>query len=309
MNLAADDLASVKTALARLAEPLLIELFGEPTSKRQREWRWGSRGSRSFNFQKLAFYDYELGDGGSLLDAIRIARSCSFQDAVAWARRWLDMPPSQGDRRRLPHDIERNEAVVPSSTAALALNIWNEADVITGTLGEDYLHRRGLWLPDGAEMRFHPRCPREGSVQPAVIMLMRDIISNEPRAIQRRFLLPDGSKDGPALSLGPTSGTAWKLTPDEDVTLGLGIAEGHADALAAIKDGFSPVWATAGTGGMAKFPVLGGIEALTIFRDRGEAGLAAAEQCAARWRDAGREVVIVPPSHGDDFAQQVEARR
>ena len=243
----------------------------------------------------MVIYDHEGQRGGSLLDAICIAHSCSFEDAVAWARRWLGMPPNQGDRRRLRHDIECNKPVFPSSTAPLALSIWDESEVIAGTLGEVYLDGRGLWLPDGAEMRFHSRCPREGGVQPAVIMLMRDIVSNEPRAIQRRFLLPDGSKDGPALSLGPTSGTAWKLTPDEDVTLGLGIAEGHADALAAVNHGFSPVWATAGAGNMAKFPVLGGIEALTIVRDRGEPGLAAAEQCAARWRAAGREVVIVKP--------------
>ena len=309
MTIAADDLATVKTAHVRLAEPLLVELFGEPTMRLKREWRWGRQGSLSFSFDKMAIYDHEARRGGSLLDAIRIARSCSFEDAVAWARRWLGMLPTQGDSRRAPDDIESSKALVPSGTAALALNIWDEADVITGTLGEVYLDRRGLLLPDGAEMRFHPRCPRESWVQPAVIMLMRDIISNEPRAIQRRFLLPDGSKDGPALSLGPTSGTAWKLTPDEDVTLGLGIAEGHADALAAVKDGFSPVWATGGTGGMAKFPVLGGVEALTIFQDQGGPGHEAAERCAAKWRSAGREAVILKPPRAADFAEHVQARR
>src|SRR4029453_15344704 len=108
------------------------------------------------------------------------------------------------DSRRRPRDDNgNNTALVPSSTAAMS--IWDEGEEVEGTLGEVYLHERGLLLlPDGAEMRFHPRCLREGGVQPAVIMLMRDIVSNEPRAIQRRFLLPDGSKDGPALSLGPT---------------------------------------------------------------------------------------------------------
>ena len=272
MTLAADDLASVKTALARLAEPLLIELFGEPTTKRRRDWRWGRQGQPVLQLRQ----DGDLRPRGA---ARRVAARCDPHRAVLLVRGCaLPGPgggwtcgPTQGNRR-LPHYTGRNEAVVPSNTAAIALNIWNEAEVITGTLGEVYLHARGLLLPDGAEMRFHPRCPREGGVQPAVIMLMRDIISNEPRAIQRRFLLPDGSKDGPALSLGSTSGTVWKLSPDGDVTLGLGIAEGHADALAAINDGFAPVWATGGAGGIAKFPVLGGIEALTIFRDRWRAG-------------------------------------
>jgi hypothetical protein len=309
MTRAADDLASVKTALARLAEPLLIELFGKPTTKRRHELRWGRKGSLSFRFDKMLIYDHEAQQGGSLLDAIRIARSCSLPEAVAWGRRWLGVSPKPQCPPRLPVDIEVKKAVLPYSTAALALKTWDETDVITGTLGEHYLERRGLWLPDGAEMRFHPRCPRESSVQPAVIMLMRDIVTNEPRAIQRRFLLADGSKDGRTLSLGPTSGTVWKLTPDEDVTLGLGIAEGHADALAALNDGFSPMWATGGAGGMTTFPVLGGVEALTIFRDRGEAGRQAAERCAARWRAAGREAGVLPPWRGGDLAEQVEARR
>jgi hypothetical protein len=154
-------------------------------------------------------------------------------------------------------------------------------------------------------MRFHPRCPREKAKQAAVIMLMRDIATNEPRAIQRRFLKPDCTKDGPTTSLGPTGGTAWKLTPDEDVTRGLGIAEGHADALKALADGFAPIWATAGTGGMSAFPVLGGIEALTIFRDANAPGLAAALKCCDRWRNDGRDVRILAPSPGhSDFAEE-----
>ena len=44
---------------------------------------------------------------------------------------------------------------------------------------------------------------------------------------------------------------------------------------------------------MANFPVLPGIEALTILvdNDANQAGQRAAEQCAHRWRDAGREVI------------------
>ena len=116
-----------------------------------------------------------------------------------------------------------------------------------GTLGEVYLTKRGLVLPPGAEMRFHPRCPREQWHQPAVVMLLRDIRTNEPRAIERRFLKDDGTKDGKAMSLGPSGGEVWKLSPDEDVTMGLGLAEGHADALAILNDGWSPIWATSGT--------------------------------------------------------------
>lgn len=195
---------------------------------------------------------------------------------------------------------------LPSKASDQALELWRAAGPLPGTLGEAYLARRMLNPHAAREMRFLSQCPRGPLRQPAIILLMRDAKTNEPRAIQRRFLRPNGEKDGPAMSLGPTSGTVWKLSPDEDVTFGLGIAEGHADALAAYGSGFAPIWATAGTAGMANFAVLKGVEKLTIFRDLGEAGRKASMACAARWRAAGREAVIITPKSGSDFAEQVE---
>jgi hypothetical protein len=197
----------------------------------------------------------------------------------------------------------RSRAASPPNTSAL--RIWDKTRPLTGTLGATYFERRGLTVPtDCNEVRFHPDCPREARRQPAVVWLMRDIVTDQPRAIQRRFLLPDGTKDGPAISLGSCTGAVLKLTPDCDVTTGLALAEGHADALAVIGAGWSPCWATCGTGTMAGFPVLDGIEALTIFADAGAPGLKAARACAERWREAGREVCVVePPGTHSDFGE------
>ena len=48
------------------------KLLGEPTSKHQsgREWRYGTRGSLSIDLRKGAYYDYESGNGGGVLDLI-----------------------------------------------------------------------------------------------------------------------------------------------------------------------------------------------------------------------------------------------
>ena len=55
-----------------------------------------------------------------------------------------------------------------------------------------------------------------------------------------------------------------------------------------------------GTGNIKAFPVLSGIDALTVGADNGEPGQKAAQGVAARWREAGREVVIIKPrNHGD----------
>jgi len=45
--------------------------------------------------------------------------------------------------------------------------------------------------------------------------------------------------------------------------------------------------------------VLRGIEAITVFADADPAGMRAAEACARRWSDAGREASIWTPAQGD----------
>jgi hypothetical protein len=86
-----------------------------------------------------------------------------------------------------------------------------------------------------------------------------------------------------------------RITKDDAVTGSLGITEGVEDALAVVLSGWSPVWAATSAGAVAKFPVLPGIESLTIFADADAAGLRSAEACRERWRLAGREAVIAAP--------------
>ncbi len=100
--------------------------------------------------------------------------------------------------------------------------------------------------------------------------------------------------------LGPVAGCAVKLIDDAEVTIGLGIAEGIENALTALCAGWSPVWAAGCKGGLAKFPVLAGIDALTVFSDPEPGGVEAARACARRWQNAGHEgTVVIPP--GSDW--------
>jgi hypothetical protein len=86
-----------------------------------------------------------------------------------------------------------------------------------------------------------------------------------------------------------------RLSPDCEVALGLGITEGIEDGLAVLLSGWAPVWAATSAGAIARFPVLAGIEALTIFADADGPGTRTADTCAARWRSAGVDVCISPP--------------
>jgi hypothetical protein len=64
--------------------------------------------------------------------------------------------------------------------------------------------------------------------------------------------------------------------------------------------GLRPMWAAGSTALMAKFPVLSGVEALTVIvdHDANAAGERAARELEARWLDAGREVRLL---RSDDY--------
>jgi putative DNA primase/helicase len=73
--------------------------------------------------------------------------------------------------------------------------------------------------------------------------------------------------------------------------------------------GFSPAWALGDAGNLRQFPVLSGIECLTIIVDNDASGTGqrAALECSSRWTIAGREVFrVIPDRSGDDMNDVVE---
>src|SRR5262249_4950827 len=118
-------------------------------------------------------------------------------------------------------------------TFALATRIWQETIDVCGTPGQRYLiEERKLAIGGedfGHVLRFHPRCPFKVDdvleYAPALIGLMRDVITDEAKAIQRIRLTADG-KSACRMMLGPSTNCAVKLDPDEHVHSGLIICEG-----------------------------------------------------------------------------------
>jgi len=202
---------------------------------------------------------------------------------------------------------------------AAADRIWRESYNLAGTAGETYLARRGLVLdevPNAGGLRWHPRCPWEGSTAPCVLARFTDPITGEPRGIWRRPI--DGSKPK---TLGPMRGCVIRLWPDEDVTTALVLGEGVETTLAAatrfVHHGtlLRPAWAMGSAGNIAEFPVLKGIDALTVLVDHDvkdkkgrQAGQEAARACGKRWKDAGRDVtLLIPRKLGADFNDLVRS--
>ena len=183
------------------------------------------------------------------------------------------------------------ERVIPApaedehKNIAPALSLWRGSVPLPGTLGETYFtEHRGLKIGDlnlEHAIRYHP-------VHRMVVALMTDAISNDPIGIHRTFLDANGKKRERKM-LGRQG--VVRITPDEDVTLGLGIAEGVEDALAIALE-WGPAWAATSAGAIERFPVLSGIEHLTIFADVDSAGIRAARACADRWIAAGQEAQI-----------------
>jgi len=183
------------------------------------------------------------------------------------------------------------------STTAEA--IWRRTQPLRGTLGETYLLHRGCALPPrDSHLRF---LPGDDRYPPSLVAAITDVRTAKPISLHFTRLAADGrgkagtERDKMLLTGHRKKGGCIRLWPDEAVTHGLAIAEGIETALAA-SHAFTPVWATIDCSGLKAFPVLNGIEALAIFADADDAGIEAAAECATRWNETGKEVLLVLPS-------------
>jgi hypothetical protein len=299
-----DDASKTSAALAARIETLALDLAGRsPTRKGQIEWRFGTRGSLAVvtsGPERGKYFDHEAGAGGDALDMVRHFRGGSIGEALAWSKSWLggDTPQPQPSPQT---PAERNNA---RKNSGMWREVWHEGQAAGRSLVETYLASRGLDLQAEAPLRFHPECPRGRDRMPAMLALMTDPITNEPCGLHRTFLKSDGSGKAnvePAKMMLGQAGLI-RISPDETVTTGLGLCEGVETGLAIIQHAdWRPVWAAASAGAIAKFPVLPGIECLTIFCDHDIAGVNAAQACARRWVAAGKEARIIAPRRFADW--------
>lgn len=193
---------------------------------------------------------------------------------------------------------------------ARARELWGAAIEPRGTLVETYLASRGLRLGEdvaGHAIRFLEACPwrdDSGEVRevPAMIAPLRAIDGSALVGLHRTALSSEGRKIGRRM-FGIASGAAIKLDADDAVTHGLAIGEGIETVLAARQLGYRPAWALGSAGAIAAFPVLGGVECLTLLAedDRTGANARACDEAGTRWVEAGREVLLAKPREGGDM--------
>jgi putative DNA primase/helicase len=221
---------------------------------------------------------------------------------------------SKGGLIALEGGQESQSETERAARLARALALWNEAQPPKATLVETYLKARRCELPPnaGSVLRFHADCPFGSDRFPSMIALMRDVVTNVPRGIQRTAIKDDGTgkrqisqAEDSRMMMGSPEGAAALLHPAAER---MGIGEGIETSLSAGQIFSVPVWATLSAGGVAAFPVIPGIKHLTIFADYDEAGVQAARKCYWRYKKAGIEVEVrCPPNVGVDWNDYLNA--
>jgi phage/plasmid primase-like uncharacterized protein len=245
--------------------------------------------------------------GGDVIDFVRHVDGRDFASAIATLTGNSAREPTpavktehRDENNEEPENLDRAEA------------IWRDT-VPFGPPAIAYFGKRQIEIndvPAHGGLRFHPRCPWGRGSTPAIIGRFTTALGNEPRGIWRRPI--NGEKP---MTLGPTAGCVIRLWPDEAVERRLVLGEGPETVLAAATwiqhrgAPLVPAWAAGSAGTIKKFPILPGIEALTLLVDNDlpdqhgrRAGQEAAAECAGRWSTAGREVIRLTPKAVDtDF--------
>ena len=117
--------------------------------------------------------------------------------AILDALRGLGLVKGRGDGR-LPDPTElarrRHEREADAARrAARAERCWREAQPIAGTLAERYLRGRGVTVPLGEALRFHPACWHGPTARRWPAMVAR-VEGSDGFAVHRTYLAPSGGK-------------------------------------------------------------------------------------------------------------------
>jgi putative DNA primase/helicase len=155
--------------------------------------------------------------------------------------------------------------------------LWENARPIEpDSIAGKYLIGRGCALPpEDGDLRWHPALSdrKSGHTGPCLVGLVTRIEDGEPINLHRTWLRADGSGKAPIdkprrLLMGHSSHDGViRLWPDTEVTMGLVLGEGIETCLAGARAGLMPCWSTISAGNLAAFPVLPGLEGLTVLVD------------------------------------------
>lgn len=322
------DSSRVESALRERTEAVAEAVLGEANEaiSSARELRYGSKGSlvvRIEGDRRGSWYDFEAGEGGSLLNLIQRSQEVDFKGAIDIG---VALVESHDAVAQLPPPGARAGAQDSSSrTRDYAGKLVRQSAPITGTLAERYLrqHRRISRVDSLSSFRFHPGVStgKSGapSKLPALLALARELSgpnAREIRAIQAVYLDPNTAQKASGLavskrtygSLRSAAVTVKDSKSDDKLTF---VAEGVETALsiAAVARGRTQVLATLGKSNFKNIALPGGLDAIgrrvvLCLDNDGQATFAhrGVADAIAGLTAEGREVLIATPDEeGTDF--------
>lgn len=251
------------------------------------------------------------GKGGKVL--VRCHAGCDQRDLIAALQErglWRTTGRASGvglkHRQRIAEELDADTL----KRSAVALAIWQASRVAEETPVAAYLHSRGLDLPALPALRFHAGLKHpSGGVWPAMVALVTRGATGSPIAVHRTFLARDGNGKAPVdpskMMLGPCRGGVVRLGGVGDVLM---VGEGIETCLAAMQASGRPAWAGLSTSGLRSLDLPRDVRDVIVLADGDEAGEAAAQDCARRWKGEGRRVRIARPPHGMDFNDLLKTR-
>lgn len=179
--------------------------------------------------------------------------------------------------------------------------IWQQSGDPRGTIVEHYLRaERALELIPSianAVVRYHGALKYGDQTMPGMVCLMRDILTDEPKAIHRTFLTQDGKKVDRRM-LGIAKGAAIKIDRQPGIDGRLTIGEGFETSLASRLADLGPAWALGSAGAVRSFPVVQSVSRLTILAENDVTSRRAVRAVRDRYLKARRPVDVVTPRRG-----------
>src|SRR4051812_47286594 len=193
----------LRAALRADATAVAEALLGPPSKalSTRNTLRWGGRGSLALEIRgarKGVWFDHEAGVGGDMLGFVRHARSCSFPDALGWAKSWTGLngedvrPPPRPSPTPPDPSEETDVAAAVAKRIAAAQRLASEAGPVARTPGEYYL-KQGRGIPQPATgwpgaIRWHAGL--------RALVAVATNADGQVRAVQRVHLTEDGQKVG-----------------------------------------------------------------------------------------------------------------
>lgn len=257
------------------------------------------------------WHEFDGGQGGGPLSTIEAATGLNGRDLFAHAADLAGWSPGAPIRQAPPPTAADDR---DAETAREIVFILNHAQALGNSPAAAYLHDRGLFVPEGVDLLFHPDLTHweTKTGYPAMLGLVRNC-AGDIIALHRTYLHVDANDPGkvtkapvpkPRMVLGKNGTGAVRLSALNENNV-LALSEGVESGLAAITACPDlPVWATLSTSGLEQviLPVVAKRILILADHDASGAGLRAAETAARRLRGEDREVsIVLPPQEGDDF--------